>query len=203
MNAINIQGKKRESVGKSSTRFLRNAGQVPCVVYGGKTNVQFSTPIESFKELVYTSEVNTVIIELDADSKKIGQNIEAILQDVQFHPVSDEILHADFYQLDKDKPVTLNIPIKTTGRSVGVAKGGEYSAPLKKLKIKALPVDLPDYITLDITLLEIGDRILVKELRTEKYTILHPDSTVVAAVRASRTSMKIEQAEVKEDKKNN
>lgn len=201
MNSITIQGKKRESVGKSSTRALRNAGQVPCVVYGGNTNIQFSTPTASFKELVYTPEVHTVLIQLDADDKKSGQKIEAILQDIQFHPVSDEILHADFYQLDKGKPVTLNIPIKTTGRSVGVAKGGEYSAPLKKLKVKALPADLPKHITLDISTLEIGDRISVREIRTEKYTILHPDSTVVAAVRASRTSMKMAQTEAKEEKK--
>lgn len=199
MNAITIQGKKRESVGKSSTRTLRNAGKVPCVVYGRNTNIQFSTPIASFKELVYTHEVHTVVIELDADSKKSAQKIEAIVQEIQFHPVSDEILHADFYQLDKNKPITLKIPIKTIGRSAGVTKGGEYIAPLKKLKIKALPANLPDYIKLDIRILEIGDRISVREIRTDKYTILHPDSTVVAAVRASRASMKIAaQGEAKE-----
>ncbi|XCI74602.1 MAG: 50S ribosomal protein L25/general stress protein Ctc [Flavobacteriales bacterium] len=201
MNAITIKGRKRESVGKSATRALRNVEQVPCVVYGGDINIQFSTPVMSFKKLIYTPEVYTVVIEWDAESKKGDKNIETILQDVQFHPVSDEILHADFYQLHKDKPITLSVPIKTTGHSAGVAKGGEYSAPLKKLKVKALPANLPDHITLDIVLLEIGDRISVKDIRTDKYTILHPDNTVVAAVRASRTSMKIAEAEAKEEKK--
>ncbi|XOD69518.1 MAG: 50S ribosomal protein L25/general stress protein Ctc [Flavobacteriales bacterium AspAUS03] len=201
MNAIIIQGRKRESVGKSATRALRKAEQVPCVVYGGDTNIQFSTPVASFKKLVYTPEVYTVVIEWDAESKKASEKVEAVLQDVQFHPVSDEILHADFYQLHKDKPIILSVPIKTTGHSTGVAKGGEYSSSLKKLKVKALPADLPNHIYLDITPLEIGDRISVKDICIDKYTILHPDNTVVATVRASRTSMKIAQAEAKEEKK--
>src|SRR5690554_1711722 len=111
MKSLTIQGNKRESVGKKETKALRNADQVPCVVYGGDEPIHFHTDERSFKDLVYTPEAHTVVLNIDGDS------IECILQDIQFHPVTDRILHADFYRISDDKPITMNIPVRLEGRA--------------------------------------------------------------------------------------
>ena len=117
MQSITINGSKRESVGKSATKALRNAGKVPCVVYGGDEPIHFSADDLAFKNLVYTPDVHTVVIALED-----GTKVSAILQDIQFHPVSDRILHMDFYQIFDDKEVMLEIPVRVTGNSRGVKK---------------------------------------------------------------------------------
>lgn len=184
MKSITIKGSKRESVGKSATKALRNAGMVPCVVYGGEKPMHFSAPELAFKNLVYTPNVYTASIEVD------GQTIPAILQDIQFHPVTDKILHIDFYQLFEDKEITMNIPVRLIGKSKGVAVGGALRHNVRKMKIKALPANLPDFVEADITELEIGNKLYVTALKNDKYTILHPDNTVVAQVRMSRNASK-------------
>ncbi|OSY87049.1 50S ribosomal protein L25 [Tenacibaculum holothuriorum] len=184
MQSITIKGSQRESVGKKATKALRNAGQVPCVLYGGDKPVHFSADAKAFKPLVYTPNVYTATIELE------GQTYAAVLQDIQFHPVSDNILHIDFYQLFEDKPVMMEIPVKLVGSSKGVMVGGALRHNLRKLKVKALPANLPDFIEADITELEIGNKLYVTELANEKYTFLHPDNTVVAQVRMSRNAAK-------------
>ena len=184
MQSITIKGSQRESVGKKATKALRNAGQVPCVLYGGDKPVHFSADAKAFKPLVYTPNVYTATIELE------GQTYAAVLQDIQFHPVSDNILHIDFYQLFEDKPVTMEIPVKLVGSSKGVMVGGALRHNLRKLKVKALPANLPDFIEADITELEIGNKLYVTELANDNYTLLHPDNTVVAQVRMSRNAAK-------------
>jgi len=184
MKSITIKGSQRESVGKKATKALRNAGKVPCVLYGGDKPVHFSADEKSFKPLVYTPDVFTATIELD------GVTYNAVLQDIQFHPVQDSILHVDFYQLFEDKAVTMDIPVRLVGTSKGVMVGGALRHNLRKLKVKALPANLPDYIEADITELEIGNKLYVTELKNDKYTFLHPDNTVVAQVRMSRNAAK-------------
>jgi large subunit ribosomal protein L25 len=184
MKSITIKGSKRESVGKVATKALRNAGMVPCVIYGGDKPIHFSAEEKAFKNLVYTPNVYTASIDVD------GQKIPAILQDIQFHPVSDRILHVDFYQLFDDKEITMNIPVKLVGKSKGVAIGGALRHNLRKMRVKALPANLPDFIEADITELEIGNKLYVTELKNDKYSILHPDNTVVAQVRMSRNASK-------------
>ena len=184
MQSITIKGSQRESVGKVATKALRNAGKVPCVLYGGDKPVHFSAEEKAFKSLVYTPNVYTATIELD------GQSYTAVLQDIQFHPVSDKILHIDFYQIFEDKQITMEIPVKLVGSSKGVMIGGALRHNLRKLKVKALPANLPDFLEADITELEIGNKLYVTELFNEKYTILHPDNTVVAQVRMSRNAAK-------------
>ena len=184
MKSITIKGSQRESVGKVSTKALRNAGKVPCVLYGGDKPMHFSADELAFRHLVYTPNAHTVVIELED-----GQTFEAVLQDIQFHPVSDKILHIDFYQLFKDKPVTMNIPVRLEGNSPGVRNGGRLLFRKRKLAIKALPDLLPDFITIDISKLRIGGTIAVETLLNDDYTILHPDSTAVVQVKASRTSV--------------
>ncbi len=184
MKSITIKGSQRESVGKVATKALRNAGKVPCVLYGGDKNIHFSAEEKAFKKLVYTPNVYTATIELD------GKTYTAILQDIQFHPVTDRILHIDFYQLFDDKAITMEIPVRLVGKSKGVMAGGALRHNVRKLRIKALPANLPDFIEADITELEIGNKLYVTELTSENYTIMHPDNTVVAQVRMSRNASK-------------
>ncbi|MGM5631876.1 50S ribosomal protein L25/general stress protein Ctc [Apibacter raozihei] len=180
MKSITIQGEKRESVGKNSSKALRNAEKVPCVVYGEKEVLHFSTDEKSFKNLVYTPEAHTVTLEVE------GKKIEAILQDLQFHPVSDKIIHADFYELNPQKPVTMEVPVVITGRAKGVVRGGALRINLRKLKVRAIPADLPDEIVVDITSLDVGNKFEVSKVEKKNFQILHPDSTVIAAVKTSR-----------------
>ncbi|MEM9868859.1 MAG: 50S ribosomal protein L25/general stress protein Ctc [Bacteroidota bacterium] len=184
MKSITIKGSQRESVGKVSTKALRNAGKVPCVLYGGEKPLHFSANELAFKNLVYTPNAHTAVIELED-----GKKFEAVLQDIQFHPVTDKILHIDFYQLFKDRPVTMNIPVRLEGNSPGVRNGGRLLFRKRKLSVKALPDLLPDFITVDISKLKIGGTISVETLLTDDYTIMHPDNTSVVQVKASRTSV--------------
>ncbi len=184
MKSITIKGSQRESVGKAASKALRNAGKVPCVLYGGDKPLHFSADELAFSKLVYTPDVHTVVIDLDN-----GEKINAVLQDIQFHPVTDKILHVDFYQLFEDKEVTMEIPVKTVGVSRGVLNGGKLRIPLRKLRIKALPANLPDFVEVDITKLRIGQKITVGDIRNDDYSILHPDNIVVVQVKRSRVSV--------------
>ncbi|WP_339884072.1 50S ribosomal protein L25/general stress protein Ctc [Polaribacter vadi] len=192
MKSISIKGSKRESVGKVATKALRNAGMVPCVIYGGETPIHFSAEEKAFKNLVYTPNVYTASLNVD------GQKISAVLQDIQFHPVKDSILHVDFYQLFDDKEITMNIPVKLTGTSPGVLNGGSLRFTNRKLKVKALPANLPDFVSADISKLKIGHKLVVKSLINEDYTFMHPDNTVVVQVRTSRNATAVEDDEDEE-----
>ncbi|REE83546.1 large subunit ribosomal protein L25 [Lutibacter oceani] len=192
MKSITIKGSQRESVGKVSTKALRNAGKVPCVLYGGDKPLHFSADEVSFKKLVYTANVYTATIELE------GAKYHAILQDIQFHPVSDKILHVDFYQLFDDKMVTMEIPVRLVGTSPGVINGGSLRFAMRKLSVRALPADLPDFINADISKLRIGHKLFVTALADEKFTILHPDNTVVVQVRTARSAVLTEDEDEEE-----
>jgi len=189
MKSITITGSKRESVGKVSTKALRNAGKVPCVLYGGDKPLHFSADEISFKKLVYTANVYTATIEIE------GVKSHAILQDIQFHPVTDKILHIDFYQLFDDKLVTMNIPVRLVGSSPGVMNGGSLSFPMRKLSVRALPADLPDFINADISKLKIGNKVTVSEVADDKFSILHPENSVVVQVRTARAAIEDEEEE--------
>lgn len=185
MKSITIQGVKRENVGKVATRALRNAEQVPCVIYGGTAPISFSTEEKAFKGLVYTPEAHTVVIELNDGSK-----FDAILQDIQFHPVTDRIIHADFYQLEADKLVTMEVPVRLVGRARGLVAGGVLRFNMRKLAVRSIPANLPNEIVIDITPMRIGHKIYVDSLKNENYTFAHPDNAVVVAIRTSRNAVK-------------
>ena len=188
MKSITINGSNRESVGKVATKALRNAGKVPCVVYGGEKPLHFSADELAFKNLVYTPNAHTVVIILE-DKKKL----RAIMQDIQFHPVTDKIQHIDFYQLFDDKEVTLNIPVRLEGNSPGVRNGGRLLFRNRKLTIKALPDNLPDFFNIDISNLKIGDNILVESLENEDFSILQPSTTVVVQVKTARAAIVVDE----------
>ena len=146
--------------------------------------MHFSADELAFKKLVYTPNAYTAVIELEG-----GETFKAVLQDIQFHPVTDKILHIDFYQLFADKAVTMNIPVRLEGNSPGVRNGGRLLFRKRKLSIKALPDLLPDFITIDISKLRIGGSIAVETLLNDDYTILHPNTTAVVQVKASRNAV--------------
>ncbi len=193
MKSITIKGSERESVGKKATKALRNAGKVPCVIYGGDKPLHFSADEIAFKDLVYTSKAHTVVVDFEG-----GEKIKAVMQDIQFHPVTDKILHIDFYQLFPDKEVSLEIPVRLHGNSPGVRNGGRLLFRRRKLTIKALPDNLPDFFDVDISKLKIGDHISVDTLKKDDFTILHPDASVVVQVKMARAAVVVDDEEEEE-----
>jgi large subunit ribosomal protein L25 len=194
MKSITIKGSERESVGKVATKAVRNAGAVPCVIYGGSQPVHFSAEEKAFKELVYTPNAHTVVVELG--SKKFN----AILQDIQVHPVSDKILHIDFFELKDDKEIIMEVPVKITGTSPGVLLGGVLNLNQRRLKVKALPKNLPDFVEANISELQMGNKLYVTKLPVNNFKLMHPDNTVVCQVKISRAAMKAAQEAAKAEK---
>ena len=191
MKSITINGSTRKVLGKKSSKELRKRDMVPCVLYGEGEAIHFSAKEIDFSKLVYTPNPHTVKIVLEK------KELNAIIQDIQFHPLSDKILHIDFYQLNENKEVSMEIPVKTEGSAPGVLlSGGVLILNQRKLRVKAIPKNLPDFITADISKLELGDKLYSSELKTENYEFLHPDNTVVCQVKVARTSLKeIEETE--------
>ena len=181
MKALTIEGTKRESVGKASTRALRNADKVPCVIYGGDTTLHFAAKENDFTKLVYTPDVYTVVIKLDN-----GESIRAILQDIQFHPVTDRILHIDFYQIFDDREITLDIPVRTVGSPVGVREGGNLLIMNRSLQVRALPDNMPDFFEIDISELAIGDVLDISVIDQKDFEILAEENAPICQVRAPR-----------------
>lgn len=191
MKSIAMFGYLRDGVGKSSTKTLRNEGKVPCVLYGGSENINFSMYSADFKQLVYTP--NTYKVKLDLN----GKIYRAVLRDMQFHPVNDSILHADFLEIHDDKEVELAIPVKFVGNSVGVRAGGKLVVKSNKLKVRALPNNLPDFIEINIDELEIGKAIKVGEVKVENMTILDAPNNPVVTVKTTRAAAAAAAAEEK------
>lgn len=186
MKSLTIQGKKRESVGKTSTRALRNAERVPCVVYGGSEPIHFSANVREFKDLVYTPEAHIVNLELEG-----ADSVNCVLQDIQFHPVTDEILHIDFYEINENKPVVMTVPVRLEGRARGVMAGGVLRFNQRNLKVKAIPSKLPDEIVVNISSMRIGHKKYIKDLRVDDFELVHPDNQVVCMIKTARTAIAI------------
>ena len=194
MKSITIKGSERENVGKKATKAVRDAGMVPCVIYGGNQPVHFVADERAFKDLVYTPNAHTVVVELN------GTSYNVIMQDIQFHPVSDKILHIDFFQLSDDKEIIMEVPVKITGTSPGVLLGGVLRLNQRRLKVKALPKNLPDFVEASISELQMGNKLYVTKLEANNFKIMHPDNTVVCQVRISRAAMKAAQEAAKAEK---
>ena len=182
MKAVFMSGSSRSNVGKKDAKALRVEGLVPCVLYGGDSQIHFSVNATQFKPLLFTPDVHTVDLEID------GKSYKAVLQDIQYHNIKDNVLHADFLQLHESKPVIIQIPVRTSGNSAGVRAGGKLVTKLRKLKVRALLSDLPDFITIDITPLEIGMGVKVREVSVPGLTLLDAQNVDVVAVTATRAS---------------
>ncbi|MBK7626446.1 MAG: 50S ribosomal protein L25/general stress protein Ctc [Bacteroidales bacterium] len=187
MKTIEIKGSFRTELGKKSSKQSRKAGNVPCVIYGKEENIHFQAPELSFKNLVYTPEAHLVKLVID------NKEFNVVLKDMQFHPVSDKILHADFVEIFDDKPVVISIPIKITGDSVGVIAGGKLSIKRRNLKVKGLPKDLPEHLTIDITNLKIHEGVKVGDLSFDKIELLDPKKSMVLTIATSRVAAKSEE----------
>lgn len=180
MKTIEIKGSKRSDLTKQSVKALRNSEHVPCVLYGGAEPVHFSAHLADFKNLVYTPDVYLVKLIID------GKEYMSMMQDIQFHPVTDIIQHIDFLEVVNDKPVTISIPIRFSGASEGVKQGGKLVTKVRRLKVKALPAKLPDFVAIDITPLKIGGNIRVRDLNLDGVTFLDSPSNVIVGVRITR-----------------
>jgi len=180
MKSITINGTKRAAQSKQETKKLRAEGMVPCVLYGGKEQFHFSTPAMSLKGLVYTPEVYTVELNID------GVTHQAVMKEIQFHPVTDKIQHIDFMELSDDKKVSMDIPVKVTGNAPGVRAGGVLLNKLRKLKVSALPKHLPDHIEIKIDNMNIGDDVRVRDMKIEGVEFLDSPSNVITAVKTTR-----------------
>lgn len=180
MKSIAITASPRENVGKKDSAHLRRQGNVPCVLYGGKEQIHFVAPESAFKSLVYTPNVYTVDLTID------GKNYQAVMQDIQFHAISEKIMHIDFLELHSDKPAVMDIPVKLQGSAAGVREGGELVAKMRKLKVKALPANLPDTIELNIENLTIGKSIRVSDVKIKGCEVLDFPNNIIVAVRTAR-----------------
>ncbi|MDR1340454.1 MAG: 50S ribosomal protein L25/general stress protein Ctc [Prevotellaceae bacterium] len=183
MKKIKLEGTERTGLGKKETKKLRNEQQIPCVLYGnGIGNLHFTAPVSSIKPIIYTPEA--FLIDLNVSDK----SYLAVLRDIQFHPLSDEILHIDFFNVDDTKPVSIDLPVVIEGNSEGVKQGGKLQILVRKLKVSALINDLPENLTVDVTDLGLGKTVFVKDLSYPNITILTPPSSTVCRVKATRAS---------------
>ena len=179
MKSFALSSEARE-ISKIANRALRNQGKVPCVLYGGEKQVYFSIKENDLDKLVNTPSV--FLVEIDFE----GTTYKAILQDIQFHPVTDRIDHVDFLQIFDDKEVTMNIPINFNGSAIGVKNGGNLLVRRRTIKTRALPANLPDAIEVNIDDLKIGKTIFVGDIRDDKYTYLAQDNAVIVGVKMAR-----------------
>jgi large subunit ribosomal protein L25 len=186
MKTIEIKGSLRKDLGKKSSREIRKSGSVPCVIYVKDQNIHFQAPELAFKNLIYTPEAHLVDLNIDNKTHK------AVLKEVQFHPVSDRILHADFIEVFDDKPVVINIPIKVSGDSVGVIAGGKLTIKKRTIKVKGLPKDLPEHLDVDITNLKIHDSVKIGDMSYNKIELLDPRKLMVLTIATSRVAAKTE-----------
>ena len=192
MKTLAISVKERQNVGKSNTRALRNQGNVPCVLYGGEKQVTFYAHENDFRKLVYTPD--TFIAELNID----GSKVRAILQDIQFHPVTDKILHIDFLEVIEGKPITVTLPVILEGAAPGVKNGGNLMFRRPKIITKGLAANLPDAITLNIEHLKIGMFIYIKDIEFDGCEFLAPGNSVIVGVKTARTAIE-EEVEAEEE----
>jgi large subunit ribosomal protein L25 len=188
MKTIAISGSPRENVGKRDAKELRYEGKVPAVLYGGKEQVHFALLITDLKDAIYTPEANFVEIEVK------GSKVKAIIKELQFHPLTDVLLHVDFLQLFDDKEILMEIPIKLTGTSPGVKMGGKLVQKLRKLRVKALPKDMPQTVEVSIAKLEVGNLFRVRDLAKGNYTITNTGEDTIVSVGMSRALKQAEQA---------
>ena len=189
MKTLAISAKSRDKVGKSNTRQLRNQGNVPCVLYGGEKQVCFYAHENEFRKLVYTPDVFIVELAIDGEVKR------CIMQDIQFHPVSDKILHIDFLEVFDDKPITVSIPVILNGLAIGVRNGGNLMFRRRKIITRGLSANLPDAIEIDIENVKIGEFIYIKDISLDGCQFLAPDNAVVVGVKTARGAIEEESEE--------
>ena len=189
MKTISINGSSRTEVGKKATNALRNAGLVPCCIYGVEKDENgapltktFSVTVDGLRKLVYTPDIHVVDLTID------GKTVKAVMKEIQFHPVKDTILHVDFYQVTEEKPIVMAVPVKLEGLAEGVRAGGKLVQVQRYLKVKALYTAIPEILTVDVTALQLGKSIKVGELSYEGLELVSAKESLVASVKTTRAS---------------
>ena len=193
MKKAQLSGSLRANVGKKDAKAVRNAGRVPCVLYGAGEQVHFSVRSVDMEKIIFSPDVYQIEIDLDGTKKM------AIIQDKQMHPVTDKPRHIDFLELDDKKPVKVSLPVRTTGSAIGVMNGGKLRVPNRSLRVLGLPADLPESITIDITDLRIGQSVRIKGLEMNNVTMLEPAEAVVVGVKMARGAAEVEEEEEGEE----
>lgn len=182
MQVFELKAEGRQDLGKKATIALRGESKVPCVLYGGAENVHFSVVEKDLAKLLYTPVVYTIKLDVN------GKTYSAVMREIQFHPVTDRVLHIDFYQISEEKPVVIEVPVKLQGFAEGVQAGGKLALVVRKLKVKALVADLPGEVVLDVTNLGLGKSIKVKDLSFDKFQIVNAKDVVIAQIKLTRAA---------------
>ncbi len=193
MKQVSLSGSLRESVGKKDAKKHRREGNVPCVLYGGNEQIHFTVPVLNFGKLIFTPEVYEVKLNID------GTEYSAVLQDVQYHPVTDKVLHADFLEVIPGKPLIVGLPIQFEGTSPGVIRGGKMIKKMYKIRVKGLIEDMPDYIVVDISPLEIGGSVKIRDIELDKLSLLDPPNSVIVRVKMARAVEEVVGVEEEEE----
>jgi len=180
MKSVSMSGLPRVNVGKKDAKAQRKQGFIPCVMYGGEKQLQFIVPEQQFKDVIYTPEVKYVELELE------GNNHITVIQDTQWHPITDKLLHVDFLEVDEKRQVTMGIPVQVVGTSPGVLRGGKLVKKYRKLKVKGLLQNLPEKIEIDITPLDINDAIKVSDIQLDNIIIVENPGTIIVSVASTR-----------------
>ncbi|MBK9283124.1 MAG: 50S ribosomal protein L25/general stress protein Ctc [Sphingobacteriaceae bacterium] len=183
MKTVSLSGSPRANVGKTDANALRAAGRVPCVIYGNGSQIHFSADERHFKEIIYTPETNLVEIEVE------GKKYRTVLQEAQYHKINDRLIHADFLQVEDNKPVTVSLPIITKGQAEGVKAGGRLVIKMRKLKVRGLVSKLPAVVELDVEPLKIGKSIAAGDIKMDGITVLHPANVSVISVQTQRAAV--------------
>jgi len=188
MKIVQLSGSPRANVGKVDAKVLRTKGHVPCVIYGSGSQIHFSADERAFKNIIFTPETNLVEVEVE------GKKYRTILQEAQYHKINDKLIHADFLEVAEDKPLSVQIPIKTIGQSEGVKAGGKLVVKLRKVKVRGLISKIPEYIELNIEKLAIGKSISAGDIQVDGLTLLHPKNIAVISVQTTRNVVATEVA---------
>lgn len=193
MKSIEVKGSSRtisevSSEQSKAIKAIRKDGGIPCVLYGGKENIHFSVKANDVRKLIYTPDIYIVDLVIE------GKTYNAILKDIQFHPVKDNILHIDFYQIDESKPIVMEVPIKLEGLAAGVKAGGKLQSQMRKLKVKALYNQIPEKLVINVAHLELGKTVKVGELNFENLELLNAKEAVVCAVKLTRAARGLAQS---------
>lgn len=186
MKTVSMSGSLRESVGKKDAKLQRSEGRIPCVLYGGKEQIKFVADEKAFQQIVFTPDSHFIKLTID------GISYDCVLKDIQYHPVSDSILHADFIEFVMDKPLTMSVPVKFTGNAPGLIKGGELVKKFRKLNVRALPADMPEAVVVDISNLDMDQKIIISEILQEKFNILEKPERYIIAIRPTRVTVTVE-----------
>ena len=189
MKTLEIKGSSRTALGKKDSKNIRKEGNVPCVIYGKDENIHFFAHENSFKDLVYTPDAHIVNLDLE------GKEYRIVIQDIQFHPVTDRIQHVDFFQINDEKPIVVSLPVKISGDSIGVKAGGKLRVKKRHLKVKGFANDIPESLPVDITNVRVNHSVKVGDLSYDKIELIDPKITTVLTVATSRVVTKEEGAE--------